>query len=195
MKRLRVALLSFTTSLIAVIVIPAIPQAVAARTPNQTQPTRFSTRLCHASPTHGMGGPGWGWIGTDGVRAISAWSGRRASLDVSGGLDSGYVQKVLWKMRRSLRQVVTLHGQNLRTHLPIRFRFAAQGPGTQPVGSVAYLDPRYPNAMSPSPRDRAWFGYSSEILLPSLGCYVLRATWGTGSWTTIFVTSAVSAVS
>jgi len=185
MKPAGVGVLVLSVSLIAVVDIP--PHATA-QTISQTQPAGFSsTSGCPSSSTHGMSGPGWGWVGTGGVRAISTWSGRHATLNVAG-LNSGFVQKVLWQMRRSLRQVVTLRGRNLRTGMPIRFRFADQGPGTQPVGALTHLDPRYPNAMSSSPRDRAWLGYSSEILLPSLGCYALHATWKTGGWTVTFAT-------
>jgi hypothetical protein len=185
-RRSVIVLFALSASLIAVVDIPAQLQAAAARTTNQTQPARPPTSHCLGSPTHGMNGPGWGWVGTGGVRAISAWWGRRANLSV-GGLRADYVQKVLWQIRRSLRHVVTLRGWNLPTRMPIRFRFADQGPGTQPIGNVAHLDPRYPNAMSSSARDRAWLGYSSEILLPSLGCYVLRATWDTGAWVVTFI--------
>jgi hypothetical protein len=185
-RRSTIGLIALSASLIAVVGIPAHPPAAAARTINPSQPARLPSSHCLASPTHGINALGWGWVGVGGVRAISGWSGRRAKLSV-GWRDSRPVQKVLWQMRRSLRQVVTLRGWNLRTRMPIRFRFADQRPGTQPVGNVAHLDPRYPNAMSSSPRDRAWLGYSSEILLPSLGCYVLHATWNTGGWAVTFI--------
>jgi hypothetical protein len=143
---------------------------------------------CPKSSVHSVGSQGAAWVGNHAVRAWSIWQGSQATLDVGGGDAHGLQQKVFWRVRRTLHQVVTLRGWNLRTGSPTWFHFADQGAGTQPYAPKAVLDPRYASA---DPQDPTWPGYASVITVPSAGCYILFAQWRTGSWAVPFAAGAV----
>lgn len=142
-----------------------------------------------ANPHH-VNPAGGSWLGRGPVQAISLWHGPQGVLPVGGKQKPGYPQKVLWLVKRSLHQDVTLRGWNLRTGVPISFELS-QGPSSQQVVTTApLLNWRHPGAVNNAPAYRPWRDYPSELYIPAAGCYVLYAQWRAGGWVVPFSAGA-----
>lgn len=124
------------------------------------------------------------WVGNRVVQAVSLWSTYPLRLHFGPGAPHGFGQKVVWRIRPSLRHDVTLTGYNFRTEVPMQFQVettAALGP-THPL-RVGRLSWRTPSISSLG----SWRGYSSSMFVPGSGCYVLHAHWQGGGWSLRFV--------
>jgi hypothetical protein len=113
-------------------------------------------------------------IGGDPVWAIG-FGGPAATLTFSPDNpyhDHGWRRKVLWLLRRSAADPVTVSGHRLDDGSPLWFAYQ---PG--PQETVLLLDPDAPHG-----RHGDWYEYRGYFVVPSAGCYGLTAPWPGGGW-------------
>lgn len=87
--------------------------------------------------------------------------------------DHGWVRKVLWLLRRTSADPVTVTGWRVDDGSPLWFAYP--GPGGQETSLV--LDPA-----SPDGQHGDWYEYRGYFVAPSAGCYRLAAAWPGGGW-------------
>jgi len=114
-------------------------------------------------------------IGGDPVWAIG-FGGPAATLSFSPGdpyKDHGWLRKVLWLLRRSAIDPVTVTGSRVDDGSPLWFDYQQSGPQE----TVLVLDPAAPHGQHGD-----WFEYRGYFVAPSAGCYRLTASWPSGGW-------------
>ncbi|HLJ81359.1 MAG TPA: hypothetical protein VKT52_07740, partial [Ktedonobacterales bacterium] len=80
----------------------------------------------------------------------------------------------------SLTGLVTLNGNDLRTHYPLWL--TGEDP-VQPSAPVMTIDPTQVPSATNDGKWKIWFG---TLYLPAAGCYALQANWPGGSWRVTF---------
>lgn len=113
-------------------------------------------------------------IGGDPVWAIGFGPAATLSLSPSDRYDDhGWLRKVLWLLRRSATDPVTVTGLRVDDRSPLLFEY--QRPG--PQETVLVLDPDAPHGQHGD-----WYEYRGYFVVPSAGCYELTAAWPGGGW-------------
>jgi hypothetical protein len=119
----------------------------------------------------------------DAIGADPAWAigfGPNATLGFSPDdlqEDHGWLRKVLWLLRRSAAEPVTVTGSRLDDGSPLWFDY--EDPGAPETTLV--LHPATPDG-----QEGDWYEYRGYFVVPSAGCYRLTATWPGGGWTLDF---------
>ena len=140
---------------------------------------------CGMNVTSGKLGGAYGeqqeWVGDHVVQAISPWSDHPLLLGFHPGYAGGeFGQKIIWRVRKSLRQDIALQGRNLRTGQVMRFAIAgAPGAAVHSAGRLKLSRPSIDML-------GRWRGYASVVSVPGPGSYVLRARWSGGGWSIHF---------
>jgi hypothetical protein len=114
-------------------------------------------------------------IGGNPVWAIG-FGGPAATLSFSPGdpyEDHGWLRKVLWLLRRSAADPVTVTGYQVDDGTPLWFDYEQPGPQE----TVLLLDPDASHG-----RHGDWYEYRGYFVLPSAGCFGLTAAWPGGGW-------------
>jgi hypothetical protein len=115
----------------------------------------------------------------NGIGGEPAWAiGFGPSATLSFALDDpyedhGWLRKVLWLLRRSAADPVTVTGVRVDDGSPLWFDY--RDPGAQETPLV--LDPAAPDG-----QEGDWYEYHGYLVVPSAGCYRLHATWPGGEW-------------
>jgi hypothetical protein len=115
----------------------------------------------------------------EGIGADPAWAigfGPTATLTVNRDdpyADHGWLRKVLWLVRRSVQDPVTITGLRVDDGSPLWFDYGAAGDQATSV----VLDPAAPDGEYGD-----WYEYRGYFVLPSAGCYRLMAAWPGGGW-------------
>jgi hypothetical protein len=170
------------------------PNALDSRSPSSTVPTSIEASASVPSTHEPIGrlpddcepGPDprpvsdhvGGAIGGDPAWAIGF--GPNATLGFSPDDpygDRGWLRKVLWLLRRSAAEPITITGVRLDDKSPLWFDY--QDPGAPEATLV--LDPATPDG-----QERDWYEYRGYFVVPSAGCYRLTAAWPGGGWTLDF---------
>ena len=115
---------------------------------------------------HGIGGdPAWGiGFGPDATLGFNPDDPHQ---------DRGWLRKVLWLLRRTSGDPVTVTGWRVDDESPLWFAYP--GPGGQKTSLV--LDPARPDGQHGD-----WDEYRGYFVTPSAGCYRLAAAWPGGGW-------------
>jgi hypothetical protein len=158
---------------------PSSPSAsaLAPASPVPAEPTRTHEPIgalpddCEPGPDpvsvsdhvgEGIGGdPAWA-IGFGGPEATLSFN-----LD-DPYHDHGWLRKVLWLLRRTAADPVTVTGTRLDDASRLWFDYG--DPGTQETTLV--LDPAAPDGQQGD-----WFEYRGYFVVPAAGCYHLTAAW------------------
>lgn len=116
------------------------------------------------------------WIGAGALAANSGWyiANRRLALGFGYRTRYGYPQKIFWQLMDGFHGPVTLRGWNVRTGR--RIWFGRPIPGPQLPAGVPPPVIAWPSGIARSHRA------PSLTFVPSAGCYILQATWKSGSW-------------
>jgi hypothetical protein len=142
-------------------------------------PTNCPLGPRQVSPDPQQFGPG---VGSYPVWAIGI-GGQHATihLGVDGGqyTSAGWQWKVLWAVKASFPQTITLQGKALHGNTPLLFQL-----GDNNLTSMPLLDPRHPG--TPTGQDAGWSEFPSYLYVPAAGCYVLEAHWQGGGWSIPF---------
>ena len=171
---------------------PVVPPSTGVP---ETAPSHESPEASSVSPTHppigrrpddcqpgpdpvpvsdhvgnGIGGdPAWAiGFGADGFLGFNP-------DDPYGG--HGWLRKVLWLVRRTTRDPITVSGHRIDDDGALWFAYP--GPDAQVTSLV--LDPSTPDG-----EHGDWFEYRGYFVLPTAGCYRLEAVWPSGGWEVTF---------
>jgi hypothetical protein len=87
--------------------------------------------------------------------------------------EHGWLRKVLWLLRRSAADPVTVSGHRLDDGSPLWFDYRQPGPQE----TALLLDPGAPHGQHGD-----WYEYRGYFVVPSAGCYGLTAAWPGGGW-------------
>jgi hypothetical protein len=115
----------------------------------------------------------------DGIGGDPAWAigfGADGTLTFNADdpyQDHGWLRKVLWLVRRSTTDPITVSGHRTDDGSPLWFAYP--GPGGQAESLV--LDPSTPDG-----EHGDWLEYRGYFVLPAAGCYRLEASWPGGQW-------------
>ena len=116
----------------------------------------------------------------DGIGGDPAWAigfgGPAATLSFSPGdpyEDHGWLRKVLWLLRRSSADPVSVTGIRVGDGSPLWFDYRRAGQQE----TVLVLDPDAPDGQHGD-----WYEYRGYLVAPSAGCYRLTASWPRGGW-------------
>jgi len=167
------------------VVPPVILLLAASLSVRSTALASTQATGCGMNGTTGKPGGVYGdqqqWVGDHVVQAISLWVEHPLLLGFHPGYAGGeFGQKVIWRVRKSLHQDVTVQGRNVRAGRVMRFGIVG-APGA-PVQRIGRLELSRPSIGKLG----RWRGYASVVSVPGPGCYVLRARWSGGGWTIHF---------
>jgi hypothetical protein len=85
----------------------------------------------------------------------------------------GWLRKVLWLLRSTAGEAVTITGIRVDDRAPLWFDYA----NDQPRRDVLVLDPAAPDG-----EHLDWYEYRGFFVVPSAACYHLTAAWPGGGW-------------
>lgn len=190
MRRLVVAVLALAPLVVGcadrAVVSPSRPPSgspsspvPAAPTPTELPPTREPIGLlpddCKPGPDPV---PVSDHVG-DGIGGHPAWAigfGPAATLGARPDdqfEDHGWLRKVLWLLERRAADPVTVTGIRVDDGSPLWFDYGDSGLQE----TVIVLDPAAPDGQQGD-----WYEYRGYFVLPSAGCYRLKAAWPGSGW-------------
>lgn len=131
--------------------------------PTSPDPQQFTNTGIGSSPVWAMG-----------------FGGQHATIHLaaSGGTtytSTGWQWKILWAVKASFPQTITLQGKALQGNTPLLFQI-----GENNIIPMPILDPRHPGTITG--QDAGWSAFPSYLYIPAAGCYVLEAHWQGGGW-------------